>query len=150
MKPIQGTNEKRAFRLVLKLAKALREFQDESTFCENITYTQFAILDYVVEAGGKMRLAELHPLLNVEKSTTTRLVAPLLGMELLTKQRMQEDARAYELLATEEGLRVHAAVWECITGHLGKMLEHLPDAEFAPLLHSLEQLTHALDRCCKE
>lgn len=150
MKPIQTQDEKAAFRLILNLAKALRSFQDDSVFCENITYTQFAVLDYVAEAGGMLPLSKLHALLGVEKSTTTRLAAPLIDMALLIKRRAAEDARAFELVLTEAGARTHAVVWECLSGNLRKMLAHLPATEFGGVLRGLDLFTDALARCCRD
>ncbi len=150
MKPIQTTEQKKAFRLILGLAKSLRGFQDDATFCENVTYTQFAILDYVVEAGGTMPLSDLHQKLNVEKSTTTRLMAPLLKVQLLNKERSESDGRAFDLTITNEGHRIHGIVWECMAGHLGKMLEHLPQSEMQTVMRSLDIFGKALENCCKE
>jgi len=150
MKLIQTTSHKEIFRLLLGLAKSLRGFQDEATFCEDVTYAQFAILDYVVDNNGTMPLSSLHGLLSVEKSTTTRLVAPLLKRELLTKERSEDDGRAFDLVLTDEGQRIHGVVWECLTGLLGRLTECMPEEEVQVIMNSLTSVAHALETCCKD
>lgn len=150
MKLITVPKEKETFRLILKLARALRCFQDDATFCEDITYTQFAILDFVAEADGVLPLSELHDRLGVEKSTTTRLVAPLLKKGLVTKEQSREDRRAFDLVLTDEGIRIHGVVWECLAGHLRSMVGSIPGDDVQHVMRSLSRFAQALDQCCKD
>ena len=80
--------------LIAQTSKAARIFQQESVFCEGLTFNQFLILDQVAKARGELSLAQLHRYLEVEKSTTTRLVAPLVKRGLVEKRKSQRDARA--------------------------------------------------------
>ena len=89
--------------LIAEMSKTTRIFQQGSTFCEGITFTQFNILDQLAKAGGRLSLAELHGHLEVEKSTTTRLVAPLVKSGLVAKERSKTDSRATVLRMTREG-----------------------------------------------
>ncbi|UCF56837.1 MAG: MarR family transcriptional regulator, partial [Deltaproteobacteria bacterium] len=69
------------FSLMSELARAVRCCQQEAVFCENVTFSQFFILDMVAEKG-KLKLSELHQILSVDKSTTTRLINPLVKQGL--------------------------------------------------------------------
>jgi len=117
--------------LVAQLVRVARGFQQEQAFCEGITFTQFQILDRVVTAGGALGLSDLHAALEVDKSTTTRLVAPLLEDGLVTKHRREDDRRAFELRISGEGQAVNAKVWACIAGAAalgGEAVRQRPEA----------------------
>jgi len=60
------------------LSRVLRCCCRDEAFCADVTFHQFLILDAVAKQK-EISLADLHKLLSVEKSTTTRLVAPLIG-----------------------------------------------------------------------
>jgi len=98
--------------LIAELSRATRIFQQESVFCAGVTFSQFFILDQVAAGGGRLPLAELHSALEVEKSTTTRLVAPLVEQELISRQRSRRDSRAVELSLTPQGREVLKTVWQ--------------------------------------
>ena len=69
MIPLETGNGRQMISLLAELSQALRCCQQEAVFCENVTFTQFFILD-VVESKRKIRLSDLHDILSVEKSTT--------------------------------------------------------------------------------
>ncbi len=98
--------------LIAETAKATRIFQQESVFCEGLTFNQFTILDKVALAGGDLALARLHTFLEVEKSTTTRLVAPLIKKGLVAKKRSEMDTRAMVLRLTPQGWEARGRVLE--------------------------------------
>jgi DNA-binding MarR family transcriptional regulator len=98
--------------LISEVAKATRIFQQESVFCGGVTFIQFTILDQVARSGGTLSLARLHSVLEVKKSTTTRLVAPLVKKGLLEKRKSEEDSRAAILELTPEGRETWGEVLE--------------------------------------
>ncbi|MCX6224781.1 MAG: helix-turn-helix domain-containing protein, partial [Bacteroidia bacterium] len=59
------------------LSQVSRFCRQDVAFCEGVTFHQFMILDALV-GKKEMQISELHKLLAVEKSTTTRLVNPLI------------------------------------------------------------------------
>ena len=84
------------------LSQVTRCCRQDVAFCEGVTFHQFMILDAL--AGKKeMQISDLHKLLVVEKSTTTRLVNPLIQKGLLRREKAQHDSRAATLILTEEG-----------------------------------------------
>ena len=96
--------------ILFELVRALRIFQQEAEFCGGVTFAQFVILDLVDQAGGSLPLAELHGRLEVDKSTTTRLVKPLVSKGLVGRRRSRSDSRAVKLSLTPAGSDVLAQV----------------------------------------
>jgi len=143
----QSSNERSAFVLIRELAKALRIFQEGAVFCEELTFTQFVILDHVLPQG-RLPLSDLHSLLAVEKSTTTRLVQPLVDQELLVKERSTVDSRVVELVVTETGKVTHRKVWDCISGFVQQLEERIPAEQKGPLTESLGLFSNSLLSCC--
>lgn len=97
------TPDRTVLDLIARLGRATRLFQQESVFCENLTFSQYCILDQVDQGGGRLGLAALHQVLEVDKSTTTRLVKPLTRAGLLNRERSKQDSRAVELALTKDG-----------------------------------------------
>lgn len=147
MSQIQSSNERDAFILIRELAKALRIFQEGAVFCEDLTFTQFVILDHVV-GEGRLPLSDLHALLTVEKSTTTRLVQPLVNQDLLIKERSTPDSRVVELVVTDSGKVVHEKVWDCISEFVGQLERQIPADEKKALIDSLKLFSNSLLTCC--
>ena len=139
---------KEMFDIIKGLIKSLRFFQSESVFCENITFIQFCILDYVVSGGGRIGMSSLHPLLGVEKSTTTRLVAPLLKSGLLIRVKSETDSRAVDLEITSEGSATHENVWQCIQNYLGDCCSSLPEESRMEMLRMVRVFAASIENCC--
>ena len=143
----QAHNTKTMFFLIKELTKVLRSYQNEAAFCEGVTFTQFSILDLVAEKGI-LSLSELHKLLSVEKSTTTRLVNPLVEQKLLKKTESLHDSRAVELVITKLGKKVHIRVWECISGFMQNMMKEIPEEKINDVFNSLRIFIRACSNCC--
>jgi len=101
------------FTLIGELSRALRCCQQEEAFCLDLTLSQFFIL-HSIAGQGKIQLAELHGLLSVEKSTTTRMVSPLIRRGLVIQERAEHDSRALNLKLTGRGEEVYRTVWGCL------------------------------------
>ncbi len=133
--------------LVAELFKAGRCFQQDQVFCQGVTFTQFYILDQIARAG-KLPLAELHPILAVDKSTTTRLVKPLVDNGLVERERSVRDSRAVELSLSAEGRRVLARVWDCLAGIMKAVDAAIPDGEREQVYRSVRVFMAALRNAC--
>lgn len=135
------------FCLIRELSKALRFYRQESAFCEGVTFNQFSILDLVVE-NGELRLAHVHELLAIEKSTTTRLVTPLVERGLLIKTTSPRDSRAVILQITEAGRETHQRVWHCASELLESVINTIPEGDRQTVLDALFTFVHACNHCC--
>ncbi len=147
MKALPAVNTESVFSILKELGKVLRSFQNEVVLCEGVTFIQFCILDYV-SANGRLEMAELHGLLSVEKSTTTRMVDPLVNRGLLVKSASSKDSRAIELILTAEGRKVHGLVWECISGFIGGVLNTLPAGRREEIVDSISVFIRSIRNCC--
>ncbi|MBU0992953.1 MAG: MarR family transcriptional regulator [Proteobacteria bacterium] len=141
--------DRTVFDLIKGLIKSLRLFQNESVFCENITFVQFCILDYISSAEGQLGMSSLHSLLGVEKSTTTRLAAPLIKQNLLMRVASSKDSRAVELKMTREGEKVHNAVWACMKRFIEDCRQSIPDTDRKDVISSVNMFIHSLENCCR-
>jgi DNA-binding MarR family transcriptional regulator len=136
------------FHLLQDLGKVMRIFQSEAILCEGVTYAQFCILDHVTARGGRLDLSELHGLLSVEKSTTTRMVSPLIKRGLVTKEKTEHDSRAIELALTPKGKDVHKKVWECILVYINEVLQRIPGNSRKNVFESLAVFIRSIHQCC--
>ena len=140
--------DRELIELVADLVRVARGFQQEQAFCEGITFTQFLILDRVVAADGRLGLSDLHVALEVDKSTTTRLVKPLLEQDLVVKQRREDDRRAFDLRITDEGRAVAQRVWDCIDGAAALVDGFIPADEREGAYRGVKLFARALKRAC--
>ncbi len=100
-------------------------------------------------------LADLHKILSVEKSTTTRLVNPLLQKGLLKRDKAEHDSRAATLTLTEEGMETHRRVWMCLGGFFENITRNIPEDRQEEVLEAVKVFTEAMRkaavecRCCE-
>jgi DNA-binding MarR family transcriptional regulator len=116
------------FTLIGELSRALRCCQQEEAFCLDLTLSQFFIL-HSIAGQGKIQLAELHGLLSVEKSTTTRMVSPLIRRGLVIQERAEHDSRALNLKLTSRGEEVYRTVWGCLAEFIDTIRNQIPRDE---------------------
>jgi DNA-binding MarR family transcriptional regulator len=142
------------FEVLTALSREIRCYSRDEAICGNVTFQQFVILDAVAKSGG-LDLADLHPLLSVEKSTTTRLVNPLLQKGLLNRDRAKRDSRAATLTLTVEGKEMHRQVWLCLEGFFTNISRNLPQGRRAEVLEAVRTFMEAMKkaavdcRCCE-
>jgi DNA-binding MarR family transcriptional regulator len=112
--------------LISDLCQAVRFCRQDAVFCEDVTFTQFLILDQVSKKGD-LKMSELHRILAVDKSTTTRLVNPLVRKGLIVRETSDHDSRAVNLRLTPAGGEVHRKVWICLQGFVNAIGRNIPD-----------------------
>jgi len=135
------------FSLLSDLSRAVRCCQQEAVFCEDLTFSQFFILDLVAEKG-QLRLSELHKILSVDKSTTTRLVSPLVKQGLVRRQKSNQDSRAINLALTKEGESARKRVWACISRFVDVILAAIPQEKQAEVYGNVKIFLHAMQNAC--
>ncbi len=137
----------------MSLAREIRCCSRDEAICGGVTFHQFIILDAVMKKG-ELGFADLHQILSVEKSTTTRLVNPLIQKGLLKRNRATHDSRAATLSATEEGMETHRKVWECLGSFFSEIMENIPAGRREEILEAVKTFTAAMRktaaacRCC--
>ncbi len=135
------------FSLLSDLSRAIRCCQQEAVFCEALTFSQFFILDLVAEKG-QLRLSELHKILSVDKSTTTRLVSPLVKQGLVRRQKSNQDSRAINLELTKEGELARKRVWTCISRFVGVIQTAIPEEKRTEVYEGVRIFLHAIQNAC--
>ncbi|MCK7512274.1 MAG: MarR family transcriptional regulator [Desulfobacterales bacterium] len=101
------TKDREILSIILELTKAVRCCRQDGICCEDISFTQFTILD-TIAGYREMDMTMLSKVLSVDKSTTTRLVAPLIRRTWLLKKKSRKDLRMVLLKLTKEGRTAHA------------------------------------------
>lgn len=136
------------------MSQVTRCCRQDVAFCEGVTFHQFMILDAI--AGKKeMQISELHKLLAVEKSTTTRLVNPLIKKGLLRREKAQHDSRAATLILTADGKKIHQKVSLCLAGFFQKITLNIPQDKQPQILEAIRIFIEAIKNsavdynCCK-
>jgi DNA-binding MarR family transcriptional regulator len=133
--------------LIFELPRALRCCQQDQIFCENLTLAQFSVLNAIAEKG-EMKLADLHFLLSVEKSTTTRLVDPLTRKGWVQRKKSDHDSRAQMLMLTREGKIVHQKILECLIGFMEKIQMGIPEQRRKDVYQGAQIFLTALKNAC--
>lgn len=137
-----------AYLLLRDVARVSRLFQQDNVHCGGVTFVQFTILDHVQQGSGGLELAQLHALLAVEKSTTTRLVEPLVEKGYLVREASERDARAIRLRITAAGRAAHREYWECLSTSLRRALGSLPKARVAEVKEAVRLFVRTVGRLC--
>ena len=138
------------FHLLREFDQLLRVLKQRWHFSEQFGFLQYTILDHVIETGGSIPLSELHERLQVEKSTTTRLLAPLIKSELLKSEvNMQSKGpRSKNILVTKTGRIAHQKYRSELFRQFEDIMNLIPTTERTVVLSSLSKLIDALKRCC--
>jgi len=119
------------------LSQVMRCCCRDEAFCEGVTFHQFMILDAVAKEK-ELHMADLHKLLSVEKSTTTRLVNPLIKKGLIRRDKADHDFRAVKFTLTKDGRETHKKVLICLTAFFQKVLGNIPARKRIDALESVK------------
>jgi DNA-binding MarR family transcriptional regulator len=125
------------------LSQVLRCCCRDEAFCEGVTFHQFMILDAVAKEK-ELHMADLHKILSVEKSTTTRLVNPLIKKGLIRRDKADHDSRAVKFTLTKEGRETHKKVLICLTDFFQRVLGNIPAKKRADVLESVKMFITAI------
>jgi DNA-binding MarR family transcriptional regulator len=140
--------------IFIGLSQVTRCCRQDEAFCEDVTFHQFMILDAVAKQK-ELNMSDLHKYLSVEKSTTTRLVSPLIQKGLLRRETTSHDSRAAKLTLTKKGEDVHKEIWSCITDFFRKIMCNIPEKKADVVLESVKTFIEATKNyargcsCCK-
>ena len=125
------------------LSQVLRCCCRDEAFCEGVTFHQFLILNAVAK-DRELYMADLHKLLAVEKSTTTRLVNPLIKKGLLKRDKSGHDSRAVKLTLTKAGKETHQKVDVCLSNFFERVLGEIPAKKRSDVLKSVKIFIEAI------
>ncbi len=139
------TRDRDILSLIMDLSKAVRCCRQDEVFCEDVTFTQFMILDTIARKTT-LNMANLHDTLSVDKSTTTRLVAPLIRKGLVIRDRSDHDSRAAILKLTLQGKETHYKVWQCLLSFTRLVHSQIPEEKRDAVLESVRIFLGAMQK----
>ena len=119
------------------LSQVLRFCCRDEAFCEGVTFHQYLILSAVAKEK-ELYMADLHSILSVEKSTTTRLVNPLIKKGLLLRNKSDHDSRTIKLTLTKAGKETHQKVQVCLSNYFQKVMGNIPANKRTDVLKSVQ------------
>jgi len=93
-----------------------------------------------------MRLSELHDFLGVDKSTTTRLVNPLVRCGLIQREKSDRDGRAVHLSLTRDGKNTLNNVWECVSLFIAGIRRRIPEEKSSEIYESVKLFLNAMKK----
>lgn len=111
--------------ILLELTKAVRCCRQDGIFCEEVSFTQFIIID-AIAASRMLDMTRLSKILSVDKSTATRLVEPLITHKLVVKEKSLQDSRMIILKLTKEGCNLHAKIQHRIISFVRGIQAEIP------------------------
>ncbi len=129
--------------LIAELCQAARCCRQDSIFCEGVTFSQFLILDFLA-TRRRLKMAELHSLLAVKKSTTTRLVRPLIERELVRQEKADDDLRVTYLSITAMGTETYRRVWGCFAEFARTIQGKIPEEDRTDIYRALQVIFDAI------
>lgn len=109
---------------------------------ETLTIPQFRTL-VILSTRGPVNLATLAGLLDVQPSTTGRMVDRLVGAGLIDRQQNPESRREFVVDLTARGREVVAAVTTSRRRKLAEVVENMPNRERHGLIGALTAFTNA-------
>lgn len=132
LRVLVGYNMKRAFNAVqADLLEALRPFD-----LRMITYSALVL---IVDNPG-LRQSHLSEALAVERPNLVVIIDELERRELITRERLVSDRRAYGLQATLTGRKLYEASVRAVTAHEAKIFGDFDSAAVKDLVTELRQI----------
>lgn len=112
--------------LISDLCQVVRCCRQGSVFGADITFNQFLVMDTVYQRNS-MKMSDIHREMAIDKSTTSRVVHPLVRKKLVKREKSSHDGRSINLSLTEKGKETHRKVWQCISDMLRAIKEEIPE-----------------------
>jgi DNA-binding MarR family transcriptional regulator len=134
--------------MLFELAKAIRFCHQDEICGAGISFTEFNIINLICQ-HRTVNMSELHKFLSVDKSTTTRLVEPLVKKRFVVKEKSSADGRAVDLRLTEEGERVRNEAWECLQGFFAQVEGNIPESKRNEVYDAVRLYAAALQSSCR-
>ncbi len=130
-----GYQMKRAFNVIQgDLVKTLKPFD-----LRMLTYTALVL---IVDKPG-LRQSQLAAAMDVERPNMVVIIDELERRELITRDRVQTDRRAYALKATLKGRRLYEKAVAAVTEHEAELLSDLDEDARAAILSAMKAVQKA-------
>ncbi|MCE5284474.1 MAG: MarR family transcriptional regulator [Pelosinus sp.] len=148
---MSDTNSSQRLRENIRmLVRKLGLLDKDEAVCSGLTLTQSHVL---VEVGRKtdMSVNDLAELLNLDKSTVSRVVEQLVKNNLLLRKAHECDRRFVTLELTDQGSQLYKSTEARMKEYYAGVLECLPAETQQQVIESLELLVKAVHgKCCED
>jgi len=133
-----GYHMKRAFNVVQSdLAHTLKPFD-----LRMLTYTALVL---IVDNPG-MRQSQLADAMDIERPNLVVIIDELERREIITRDRVPTDRRAYALKATLAGRQLYDKAVAAVTAHEEKLLAGLDADAIETVIAAMKAIEHTRDR----
>lgn len=130
-----GYHMKRAFNVVQDdLTKTLKPFD-----LRMVTYSALVL---IVDNPG-MRQSQLADAMEIERPNLVVIIDELERRELIVRDRVPTDRRAYALKATLAGRRLYDQAIAAVTAHEAKLMRNLDEDTIAAIVVAMKQIEKA-------
>ncbi len=127
-----GYHMKRAFNVIQDdLAKTLKPFE-----LRMLTYTALVL---IVDNPG-MRQSQLADAMNIERPNLVVLIDELERRELIVRDRVPTDRRAYALKATLAGRQLYEKSVQAVTSHEERLLREVEEDTIATVIAAMKTI----------
>jgi DNA-binding MarR family transcriptional regulator len=109
---------------------------------EDVTLTQYRVL-IELASRGPQRLADLARVLEVDRSTATRMCDRLVRKHLAQRRRASSDRRSVRVSLTASGRELVEEVSRRRRGEIARILRRLPVTDRRPALEALRAFADA-------
>lgn len=138
MRGFVGYQIKRAFNVIQDdLAKTLKPFE-----LRMLTYTALVL---IVDNPG-MRQSQLADAMDIERPNLVVIIDELERRELIVRDRVPTDRRAYALKATLAGRQLYEKSVAAVTAHEERLLRGVDDDTIATVLAAMKTIEKAKQR----
>jgi DNA-binding MarR family transcriptional regulator len=138
-------------RLTKELLRKYQLRDRNEIICGGISISQCYALDLLGD-HGEMTMQALAQKMFLDKSTTSRVVDPLVKRRLVARRFDDSDRRMIFVVLTPAGAKLLAEIRDCQVQSQRQILERIPERQRRQLVESLELLSHAvqdwLTTCC--
>ncbi len=132
LRKLMGYHMKRAFNVVqTDLVQTLKPFD-----LRMLTYTALVL---IVDNPG-MRQSQLADGMDIERPNLVVIIDELERRELIIRERVPTDRRAYALKATLAGRQLYEKAVAAVTKHEALLLDGIDDATRATVIAALKQI----------
>ena len=130
-----GYQMKRAFNVVQSdLSRTLKPFD-----LRMLTYTALVL---IVDNPG-LRMSQLATAMDIERPNLVLIIDALERRELITRDRVQTDRRAYALKATLAGRQLCDKAIAAVSAHEERLLRDIDDVALTSMLTAMQMIRKA-------
>lgn len=137
--------------MVRKLVRLFQLFERDQIKVYGFTTTQcYALLE--IEKSKSITMNELSEKMNLNSSTMTRIMDPLVRDGFIERQKSVEDRRLVLVSLSEKGLESAKTLNDSVNAYYKNVIQNIPTGKLDDILKSTDLLVHAFEKsnpnCC--